>query len=115
MSFGPWIKPVFALLAKLKFLRGSIFDPFGHSTERKMERMLISEYTAILEEVEAGLKPENRALATALLSVPEKIRGFGPVKARSVTAARAEGAALLSRFRHSTKQGSPSSLAAAAE
>lgn len=115
MSFGSWIKPVFALLAKLKFLRGSIFDPFGHSTERKMERMLIAEYTAILEEVEAGLKAENRALATALLSVPEKIRGFGPVKARSVTAARAEGAALLSRFRHSVKQGSASSLAAAAE
>ena len=115
MSFGPWIKLIFRLLAKLKFLRGSILDPVGYSTERKMERMLISEYTAILEEVEAGLKPENRALATALLSVPEKIRGFGPVKARSVTAARAEGAALLSRFRHSVRQGSPSSLAAAAE
>jgi indolepyruvate ferredoxin oxidoreductase len=115
MSFGPWIKPVFSLLAKLKFLRGGLFDPFAHSLERKMERMLISEYIAILEEVEAGVKSENRALAIALLSVPMKIRGFGPVKMRSVTAARAEGAALLSRFRHSTKQNPPSSLAAAAE
>ena len=42
----------FRLLAKLKFLRGSILDPVGYSTERKMERMLISEYTAILEEVD---------------------------------------------------------------
>ncbi len=80
-----------------------------------MEQNLISEYTDILEEVIAGLKPENRALATALVSVPEKIRGFGPVKMRSVKAARAEGAALLSRFRRSTRQAESSSIAAAAE
>jgi hypothetical protein len=47
--------------------------------------------------------------------VPEKIRGFGPVKMRSVTAARAEGAALLSRFRHSVRQATASAIPAAAE
>jgi len=115
MSFGGWIKPVFALLAKFKFLRGTVFDPFGRTDERRMERNLIGEYEAILEEVIAGLKPENWALATALVAVPEKIRGFGPVKMRSVTAARAEGAALLSRFRHSVRQGAASAIPAAAE
>ena len=80
-----------------------------------MERNLIAEYEAILEEIIAGLKSENWALATALAAVPEKIRGFGPVKMRSVTAARAEGAALLSRFRHSVRQGTPSAIPAAAE
>lgn len=115
MSFGPWIKPVFSLLAKLKFLRGSAFDPFGYSTERKMERQLIRDYTGILDEVIAGLSSENRALAAVLVSVPEKIRGFGPVKARSVTTARSEGAALLSRFRHSVRQGGSPAIAAAAE
>src|SRR5439155_9898602 len=40
ITFGPWIFPVFRLLAKLKFLRSTVFDPFGHSTERKTERRL---------------------------------------------------------------------------
>ncbi len=115
MSFGPWIRPVFSVLAKLKFLRGTVFDPFGYSAERKLERRLIGDYTDLLEELIVGLNFENRALAAALASMPEKIRGFGPVKTRSVTAARAEGAALLSRFRHSVRRGTPSSIAAAAE
>ncbi len=29
ISFGGWIRPVFGLLAKLKFLRGTVFDPFA--------------------------------------------------------------------------------------
>jgi len=115
MTFGSWMKPAFSLLAKFKFLRGTALDPFGRTDERKMERNLIVEYTSIVEEVIAGLGPHNRALAAVLVSVPEKIRGFGPVKMRSVTAARAEGAALLSRFRHSARQGAPASVQAAAE
>jgi len=115
MSFGSWIRPVFSMLAKLKFLRGTVLDPFGYSDERKMERTLIGDYTGILEELIAGLRPENRALAAVLVSVPAKIRGFGPVKMRSITAARAEGAALLSRFRHSARQGVSPAIAAAAE
>jgi indolepyruvate ferredoxin oxidoreductase len=103
------------MLAKLKFLRGTMLDPFGYSAERKMERTLIGDYTGILEELIAGLRPENRALAAVLVSVPAKIRGFGPVKMRSITAARAEGAALLSRFRHSARQGASPAIAAAAE
>jgi indolepyruvate ferredoxin oxidoreductase len=80
-----------------------------------MERQLIADYTGILDEVIAGLTPENRALAAVLVSVPAKIRGFGPVKARSVVTARSEGAALLSRFRHSVRQGGSPAIATAAE
>src|SRR6202044_1080192 len=40
MSFGPWLMPAFGLLAKLKFLRGTRFDPFGRSLERRTERKL---------------------------------------------------------------------------
>ncbi len=32
--------PAFKMLAKLKFLRGTAFDPFGRTAERKVERQL---------------------------------------------------------------------------
>ncbi len=115
MSFGPWIKPVFGVLAKFKFLRGTALDPFGYSEERKLERKLISDYVANLEELIATLAPQNRALAVAVASIPEKIRGFGPIKQRSVTAAKAEESVLLTRLRNAVKSGEPAPVAAAAE
>jgi indolepyruvate ferredoxin oxidoreductase len=115
MSFGPWIKPVFGVLAKFKFLRGTPLDPFGYSEERKLERKLIADYVANLEELIATLTPQNRALAVAVASIPEKIRGFGPIKPRSVTAAKAEESVLLTRLRNAVKSGEPAPVAAAAE
>ena len=115
MSFGPWIKPVFGLLAKFKFLRGTPLDPFGYSEERKLERKLIADYVANLEELIAHLTPQNRALAVAVASIPEKIRGFGPIKQRSVTAAKAEESVFLTRLRNAVKSGEPSPIATAAE
>jgi indolepyruvate ferredoxin oxidoreductase len=99
MSFGSWIQFAFRLLAKFKFLRGTLFDPFGYTQERKTERKLVADYVATLNELMHGLSPQNRALAVAIASIPEKIRGFGPVKARSLTAAKAEEAVLLTRWR----------------
>lgn len=112
ISFGPWIKSVFAVLAKLKFLRGTLLDPFGYSAERKLERKLIADYERTLDELTSGLAPQNRTLAVAIASIPEKIRGFGPIKLRSVSAAKAEEAALLARFRSASR---PAPVAAAAE
>ena len=51
MTFGPWMLPAFRLLAKLKFLRGTAFDPFGYTPERRTERKLIADYEAMLDEV----------------------------------------------------------------
>jgi len=99
MSFGPWLMPAFRLLAKLKVLRGTAFDPFGRSQERRTERGLIGEYEAMLEEVLAGLTPENHHLAVGLAAIPEKIRGFGHVKQRHLIAAKADRAALFEQFR----------------
>ncbi|HXY90265.1 MAG TPA: DUF6537 domain-containing protein, partial [Xanthobacteraceae bacterium] len=115
MSFGPWIRPVFGLLAKFKFLRGTPIDPFGYSAERRLERKLVADYEANLEELIANLSPANRALAVAVASIPEKIRGFGQVKQRSVTAAKAEESVLLTRLRNAVKAGGPAPIAAAAE
>ena len=101
MAFGVWIYPLFRILAAFKFLRGTPFDPFGHFPERRVERRLIAEYEAMLSELMARLSADNHALATALAAIPEKIRGFGHVKARHLKAAKAEEAALLEQFRAS--------------
>ena len=98
-EFGPWMLTVFRLLARLKRLRGTPFDIFGMSADRKLERRLIGEYEARISELIAGLGPENHALAVELASIPEQIRGFGHVKARHLKAAREREAELLAAFR----------------
>ncbi|MFG1430994.1 indolepyruvate ferredoxin oxidoreductase family protein [Xanthobacter sp. V2C-8] len=99
LSFGSWMLRALALLAKLKGLRATPLDIFGYSAERRMERALIADYERLMDEVLARLDRDNHALATALASIPEKIRGYGPVKARHLAAAKAEEAELLARFR----------------
>ena len=99
MTFGPWIFPLFALLAKFKVLRGTAFDPFGYSTERKTERALVRDYEALLDEVLAKLDAGNHHIAVGLAAIPEKIRGFGHVKMRHLKAAKADEAVLLDQFR----------------
>ncbi|MBI3704587.1 MAG: hypothetical protein HY244_12270 [Rhizobiales bacterium] len=86
------------VLAKFKVLRGTPFDPFGYTEERRSERKLIADYEALLETIATELTPANHSVAVALASIPEKIRGFGPVKARHLAAAKAEEAALREQF-----------------
>ena len=76
MSFGPWMMGVFKLIARFKSLRGTAFDPFGYSSERRSERKLIADYAATLDEVLAKLNPANHHLAVGIAAIPEKIRGF---------------------------------------
>ncbi len=99
MTFGPWMFTVFGVLAKFKFLRGTLLDPFGYSAERKTERALVRQYYTMLSEVLAKLTPENHHLAVGLAAIPEKIRGFGHVKQRHLKAAKADEAALFEQFR----------------
>ena len=99
MSFGPWILKLFAVLKTFKFLRGTPLDPFGYSDERRMERKLIADYRALLETIAAGLTPDNHQTAVALAALPEKIRGYGPVKERHLDVAKAEEANLREQFR----------------
>ena len=99
MAFGQWMLPVFRVLAKFKGLRGTAFDIFGYTEERRIERRLIADYEALLEELLAKLTPENHHMAVALANIPQKIRGFGHIKMRNLKAAKAEEAALLEQFR----------------
>ena len=98
MSFGPWLLGAFRVLAKFKVLRGTPFDPFGYTAERRTERRLVAEYCDLLREFCERLTLENHHLAVELASLPEKIRGFGHVKQRHIAAAQAEEAALREQF-----------------
>jgi indolepyruvate ferredoxin oxidoreductase len=89
-SFGPWMMKAFGVLASLRSLRGTLFDIFGYTAERRMERDLLASYEADIELVVAELKPGQVETAAALLSVPTMIRGFGHVKQASVEKARPE-------------------------
>ncbi len=96
--YGPGIMRVLRLLARFRRLRGSLLDPFGHTRERRMERKLLAEYRATLETIRARLTPENHHLAVALARYPEKIRGFGHVKAQAVARVLPEAAARRAAF-----------------
>ncbi|MBL4930078.1 indolepyruvate ferredoxin oxidoreductase family protein [Fuscibacter oryzae] len=79
-EFGPWILPVLGVLARLKFLRGTWADPFGHSHDRRLERELIARYEDDLTLAEQAVTAETLPLIAELLALPQEIRGYGPVK-----------------------------------
>jgi indolepyruvate ferredoxin oxidoreductase len=87
-AFGAWMMGVFRLLAKFRFLRGSMFDPFGYSADRKLERNLIAGYEQDVVTAVKLLSPATFDIAVELLSLPGQIRGYGPVKEKSVADAK---------------------------
>jgi indolepyruvate ferredoxin oxidoreductase len=109
-QYGPWMLGAFRLLARLRFLRGTVFDPFGHTAERKAERRLLAEYEALLDQIAGELSPENHGSAVELAALPLEIRGFGHIKEANLKRAKAKEADLLARFRSPS---APQVLAAA--
>ena len=81
--FGPWVLWLMPLLARLKVLRGTPFDPFGRTGERRLERRLAAEFEKTIELILSHLTAETHAAAVELASAPRRIRGFGPVKMKS--------------------------------
>ena len=94
-QYGPWMMTAFGLLAKLKGLRGTAFDIFGKTAERRSERALIGEYRGTIAGLLPSLSKGNLETVVAIASIPEEIRGFGHVKERHLAAARSQRAALL--------------------
>ena len=108
-EFGAWMLPAFKMLAKLKGLRGTRFDIFGYTQERKTERALIGQYEALMAELLKGLTPANHALAVKLAAIPDDIKGYGHVKDAHLVKAKQKEAELLNQWRN------PEALKAAAE
>jgi indolepyruvate ferredoxin oxidoreductase len=100
MEFGPWLLPLFKGLARLKGLRGTAFDPFGYTAERKRERQLIAEYETLVDELVNGLGTVNHAVAVKLASLPDEIRGYGHIKDANITKAEKRKAELLAQWRN---------------
>jgi len=98
-TYGPWMMKAFGLLARLKGLRGTAFDLFGRTEERRTERALIGEYLDCVEELMQSLNAERHALALEIAAVPGQIKGFGHVKARNLAAARSRWQALMAQWR----------------
>ena len=97
--YGPWMMRAFAVLARFKGLRGTMLDPFGYTEERRRERRLIERYEQVVSSLIGGLDHTSHAVAVEIASLPERIRGFGHVKARSIEEAERREAELLQRFR----------------
>jgi indolepyruvate ferredoxin oxidoreductase len=110
--FGAWMLPAFGVLARLRRLRGTPFDIFGRSAERRMERRLIAEYEAVVDEICGRLTRANHGLAIEIARIPEHIRGYGHVKEEHLRKAKARETELLARLRADAP---PAPVARAAE
>jgi indolepyruvate ferredoxin oxidoreductase len=95
---GPWLMRAFAVMAKLRRVRGTWLDPFRNSEERQLERALAAQYEQDVRRIVAGLTEANHDTAVAIASLPSKIRGYGHVKKASADAAAAERERLLQQF-----------------
>jgi indolepyruvate ferredoxin oxidoreductase len=93
-EFGSWIFRAFELLTRFKFLRGTSFDPFGYTAERRMERALPGEYSAMIFRHLDKAKPQDWPRLVALAKCAELVRGYGHVKEANVAKFRGECARL---------------------
>jgi indolepyruvate ferredoxin oxidoreductase len=97
-AFGPWMFKALGVLARFKRLRGTPFDPFGYTAERRLERQLITDYRALIDTTIEQLTAANLDAGIAVAAAARDIAGYGPVKLESVAAYRAALPALLARL-----------------
>jgi indolepyruvate ferredoxin oxidoreductase len=94
-TYGAWMWHAMRALAMLRGLRGTPFDPFGYSRERRDERALIDEYCHLVERLQQAQDSVDADTALALAASPEQIKGFGSVKRQAVARVRERWTAWL--------------------
>jgi indolepyruvate ferredoxin oxidoreductase len=94
---GKLMSPAFAMLEKMKVLRGTPLDVFGYTHERRTERRLVADYVRLIGGLSASLSEGNLDHATALAGLPDQIRGFGPVKIAAIARFEKSMAELLAK------------------
>ncbi|MGE0500477.1 MAG: indolepyruvate ferredoxin oxidoreductase family protein [Rhizobiaceae bacterium] len=97
-SFGPWMMRGFRVLAAIRGLRGTVFDVFGRTAERRMERRLLADYQGDLDMLAGSMTVDRLEAAVALASIPSLIRGYGHVKEAAAGKAAEERKRLLERI-----------------
>jgi indolepyruvate ferredoxin oxidoreductase len=86
LKLGAWFRGPLRLLAALKFLRGTAFDPFGYAEVRRQERGLVEWYCGLVREC---MRTENVALAGEIAALPDQIRGYENIKLESIRKVKA--------------------------
>jgi indolepyruvate ferredoxin oxidoreductase len=103
-EFGSWVFSAFKLLARLKSLRGTALDVFGYTAERKMERALPGEYSAMMFRHLDASKPIDLPRLVTLAKSADLVRGYGHIKEANVARYRAECARLEGTIRQPVAQ-----------
>jgi len=99
LKLGSWFVPAFRTLYRMRRLRGRWLDPFGRAEVRRVERTLITEYEALVDEALSLLTAKTHATALELLELPDVIRGYEEIKLRNVVLFRKRADAILKRLR----------------
>jgi indolepyruvate ferredoxin oxidoreductase len=94
LELGTWFTPVFGVLAQMKWVRGTVLDPFGYAAVRRVERELRGEYRALVDKALVDLSPESYERAVKLANLPDLVRGYEDIKLRNVQRFRDEVRAL---------------------
>ena len=98
ISLGGWMIPMFRLLAKFRFLRGTALDFFGRTEERRLERQLIENYLNDLDVLTAKLAVDNIEQAIAIADIPDQIKGYGHIKLTNIETAEQRRYILLNNW-----------------
>jgi indolepyruvate ferredoxin oxidoreductase len=99
LKLGRWFLPAFKLLYRMRRLRGTKLDPFGPAKVRRVERELIADYEALVDEALSLLTPETHDTAVELLELPDVIRGYEEIKLRNVVLFRKRADGIMKRLR----------------
>lgn len=99
VAFGPWLLTGMKWLAKLRFLRGTLLDPFAWQADRKLERRLIGEFEQQVDALLGSLTLDALPRAVELVKTWEGVRGFGHIKERNYQQAKSKQTQLLSELK----------------
>ncbi len=98
IRFGSWMRHGFAVLSKLKGLRGGPLDPFGYMAHRKLERQLAGEYEALVERLLVSLTADRLADAARIAESYTRVKGYDVVKEAKLAEVRASVAEALATY-----------------
>jgi len=112
-EFGAWILTAFKMLARFRCLRGTPLDIFGYSAHRRQERLLISDYEKMIENLLPTLCKDNLPLAVKLACLPEQIRGFDVVKEEHLLKVEIQKQRFLTEYLNSDKLAAETATVAA--
>ena len=89
-AYPGWLLPALALLARLRWTRGTALDLFNHGVHHRLDKALWIEYRQSVQDLLQDLRAEDLDLACRIAKLPEQILGFGPVRQRNADVAQAQ-------------------------